>query len=119
MPYFDPATAESEERHHLGVAADIVQELAPAPSPLPSPDTYTPRAARAERLLLNWLASTRGGTLSAKGGIPGATGNKTFSSLPVVQDLVASAMGPHYQGPGSGDAFSLEVASTYPVPPIV
>ncbi len=101
MPYFDPVAAESEEQHYLEVAAAAVQELAPAPDPLPAPDTYSTRAARAERLLLGWLRTT-------KGGIPGATGSKTFSSLPVVQNLVRSAMGPYYMGTAAANTGYVE-----------
>lgn len=94
MPYFDidnHADAEATAEDYLAVAADVVQQLAPAPDPEPA--SYAERAARAERLVYNWLVSTKGGALSAKGGIPGATGSKTFASLPVVRNLVAGAMG--------------------------
>jgi hypothetical protein len=110
-PYYDPATAESEQAHYLAVAADLVQRLAPAPDPLPDPDTYSPRAARAERLLLNYLTQTKGGTLSAKGGIPGAAGSKTFASEPAVRAIVKGVMGDYYTG--GGFFGTLTVASSF------
>ncbi len=109
MPYFDPdnlTDAEATLDDYLAIASDIVMALAPAPSPLPA--DYPARAARAERLLLGWLRATRGGTLTAKGGIPGATGSKSFSSLPVVQGLVRSAMGEHYVGTAGANTAYVE-----------
>ncbi len=94
MPYFNPATAESEEALYLGVAADVVQQLAPAPDPVPA--DYPARAARAERLLLGWLRATRGGVLTSKS-VSGVA-SKAYAKNPEVRALVASAMGPHYAG---------------------
>lgn len=109
MPYYDPATAESEEEHYLNVAADIVAELAPPPEP--ETLEYQDKAARAERLLLNWLTATKGGTLTAKGGIPSATGSKTFSEMKVVRSIVRGSMGEFYTG---GSVASVGYVGAFP-----
>lgn len=66
MPAFDPATAATPEELYAGVATDLVEKYAPEPDPLPSPDTYTPKAKRAQQLIYNWLMSTSGGTVSSE-----------------------------------------------------
>lgn len=76
---------------YLIMAADIVQELAPAPALLPVPDTYSPKAARAERLIRNFLVQTSGGAVTSKS--LAGLGSKTLSSLPAIKSIVAGVMG--------------------------
>lgn len=106
-PYFDPdnyTDADATAEDYLQTASDIVASLAPPPAPPPLPEDYPARAARAERLVYNWLVSTRGGTLTGKGGIPGATGSKSFAEQRVVQNIVKNAMGPYYVSGSSAPA---------------
>lgn len=76
---------------YLAIAADIVRDLAPVPSPLPIPDTYSPRAARAERLIRNFLVQTSGGALTSKS--LSGLGSKGLASLPAIKSIVAGVMG--------------------------
>ncbi len=113
-PYFDPdnyTDADATAEDYLAVASDIVQRLAPAPAELPLPEDYASRAARAERLIYNWLVSTRGGTLTGKGGIPGATGSKSFAAHETIKSIVSTTMGRYYLG--SNTLSSLTVSSTF------
>ena len=93
MPYYDPETAESTEDFYLGIAADTLQRLAPAPDPLPTPDTYSPRAARGERLLYDYLSSTQGAGITSVSGDPGSV---SFASMSAIRDIVRGAMGTYY-----------------------
>ncbi len=91
MPYFDPQAAESEEQHYLKLAADFLQRLAPAPDPVTT--DYTERAARAERLLLNYLVNTQGGSLSS---VSARAGSLAFVQFNLLQRSVRAALGPFY-----------------------
>lgn len=93
MPYYDPATAESEEQHYLNVAADIVADLAPPPDS--ETTEYQDKAARAERLLLNYLSSTSGASLTSVGG---RSGSLSFTQMEAVRNIVASSMSAYYTG---------------------
>lgn len=95
-PYYDPNAGEPASDIYGRIAAEIVQELAPTPDP--ETTEYQEKASDAEYLLIQWLTATKGGTLTAKGGIPSATGSKTFASLPAVRSIVRSAMGEFYTG---------------------
>lgn len=75
----------------MGVAADLVQKYAPAPSPLPSPDDYSPRAKRAELLVGRWLWRTEG---YVSGKSLSGVGSRSFDvSGTVVSRIVSEAMG--------------------------
>lgn len=91
MPYFDPVTAESEDAHYLKVAADLVQRFAPVPDPVPG--DYAAKAARAERLLLNYLTSTSGGLLTSASI---SAGSLSFADIKVVKGIVRTTMVPYY-----------------------
>lgn len=106
MPYYDPATAETEEQHYLKVAADLVQRLAPAPTTVTA--DYTAKAARAERLLLGYLKATSGGVLSGKS-LSGVT-SKSFADAAGVRRIVAQSMGGYYTG---GASSTVTVASSF------
>ncbi len=106
MPYYDPQTAESEEQHYLKLAADEVQRLAPAPNPVTA--DYTARAARAERLLLNYLINTQGGSLSS---VSGRAGSLAFVQFEVLQRRVRAALGPYL----ASDALTITTDSTFVV----
>ena len=93
MPYFDPATAESEEQHYLKVAADLVQRYAPVPDPEPA--DYAAKAARAERILLGYLQNTSGGQFSS---LSGKAGSLSFRELKAIREVVSGAMGDYYTG---------------------
>lgn len=101
MPYFNPAQPGSDVDFYLGVAADVVQRLAPTPRVTP-PDTvpleYMDRAARAERLLYNWLTQTKGGTLTGKS-LSGVS-SKAFANQDAVKNIVRTAMAHYYTGGG-------------------
>jgi hypothetical protein len=105
LPYFDPANAESEQQHYLKVAADEVARLAPAPDPAEVDAAtiadYEARAARAERLLLNYLTQTSGGVVSGKS--LSGVGSRSFASEArrTVRGIVRGAMGGFYVGAGS------------------
>lgn len=90
-PYYDPVTAESVEDFYLGVAADMVQRLAPVPDPVPS--DYEVKAARAERLLFDYLAGTQGASLTSVSGDPGSL---SFTDIDKVKAIVRSSMGSYY-----------------------
>jgi hypothetical protein len=81
------------------IAADEVARLAPPPDPLT--EDYAARAARAERLLVNYLTQTSGGVVSAKS--LSGVGSKTFSpaAASIVRSIVRGAMGSHYTGGGN------------------
>lgn len=85
--------AVDEGDDYLIIAADIVQQLAPVPVPLPVPDTYSPRAARAERLIRNFLVQTSGGAVTSKS--LSGLGSKGLASMSAVKSIVAGAMGPY------------------------
>ena len=91
MGYFDPGVLNDPEAtldDYAAIAADAVQKLAPVPTPVPA--DYPGRAARAERLILNWLQSTSGGLLTS-GGASGLSAG--FAGMPEVKAIVASSMG--------------------------
>lgn len=115
MAYYNPATAESEEAHYLAVAADLVQLYAPTPDPPPTPDTYSPKAARAERLLLNWLTQTSGGVVSGES--LSGVGSTSYSgeAKKVARQIVRDTMGDYYRG----GAYTTTVASSFPAVTIV
>ena len=82
-------------------AAALVQRYAPAPVPLPTPDDYSEKAARAERRVAAYLFET-GGYLSSKSAISPVGGSKGFRGLKDVLDIVEVAMAPYYVGePGA------------------
>lgn len=105
MPYSDIDDARDpafiEEAYHEA-AADIVAELAPAPDPLPVPDTYSPRAARAELMVFGWLKTTEGGGLTASS-LSGVA-SESYAGMDVIQGIVARTMGSYYKSESSGSA---------------
>ena len=111
MPYSDiddikDADVLAETYHET--AADLVQRYAPTPDPLPAPDPYSPRAARAEILITNWLTQTKGGVLSSKSlGAGGYSSSKGFTSggLAVVRGIIRDSMGVYYAGSGSNKGY--------------
>jgi len=103
MPYFDIDTlndAEATLEDYLAIASDMVQKYAPTPDPLPDPDTYSPRAARAERLVLNYLSQTQG---FIEGASLTGTGSVSFSEngMKNVKAIVRETMGSYYAAGGS------------------
>lgn len=108
-PYYDPGIGEPSADIYARIAAEIVAELAPPPDP--ETTEYQDKAADAEFLVLEWLKATKGGTLTAKGGIPSATGSKTFSEMKVVRSIVRGQMGEFYTG---GSAASVGYVGAFP-----
>lgn len=101
MPYSDLDDARDpaalEEAYHEA-AADAVQRFAPAPDPMPVPDTYSARAARAEMLIFNYLRQTKGGVLTGKS--LSGLGSKSFASdMKAIKSIVKDTMGTYYGGP--------------------
>lgn len=97
---------------YLAIASDMVRDLAPPPDPLPVPDTYSPRAARAERLLLRYLSSTDGGVFKSKS-ISGAVAF-SYNDDTQVRKIVAASMGDYFKGSDSGSS-STGYISTFPI----
>lgn len=180
-PFYNPATAESEEQHYLKVASDLIRRWAAPPdySPLGEditatsttipvldlaefpdsgsvqlederitytarsategagnltgaargqsgttaathsagaivyslPSGYAAKAARAERLVMNYLTQTSGAVVSGKA--LSGVGSKSFSSTAMkdMRRIVAEAMGDYYT---AGNSYTLTVASTFP-----
>ena len=97
MAYFDLDTLNDSDatlEDYAATAADLVQRWAPVPDPEPA--DYPARAARAERLVLNYLMQTAGGVLTGKS-ISGVT-SKSFASDAGVRSIVARTMGSYYHG---------------------
>lgn len=97
MPYFNPTSAESEEQHYLKVASDLVQRWAPAPDPEPA--DYAAKAARAERLVMNYLQQTGGGVLSGKS-LSGMSRSFAGDARRAMRSIVREQMGDYYIGAG-------------------
>ncbi len=89
----DPALLE--EAYHEA-AADAVQHWAPAPVPMPVPDTYSPRAARAEILVFNYLQQTSGGVVTAES-LSGVGSSSFVGDMSALKAIVKDAMGVHYR----------------------
>lgn len=102
-PYFDPATAEPVEQHYRHVAGELVQSWAPAPDPEPA--DYPTKAARAERLVYDYLRATGGAVIDSRS--LSGVGSKAFNTkgLDTVRRIVADAMGDYYTGGGFNKAY--------------
>jgi len=82
--------AVDEDEDYLAIAADMVARYSAAPDPLTS--DYLARAARAERLIANYLTQTQG---FISGAALTGTGSVSFSEngMKNVKAIVAQAMG--------------------------
>ncbi len=89
----DPAALE--EAYHEA-AADAVQRWAPAPVPMPAPDTYSARAARAEMLVFNYLVQTSGGVVTGKS-LSGLGSQSFAGDMGALKAIVKDAMGLYYR----------------------
>lgn len=87
------------------IAVDVVAELAPAPIPLPVPDTYSPRAARAERTVAGYILATDSGAV--KSSSLSGVASETYAGFEAVQGIVARIMGSYYK-----EAVSAESSNT-------
>lgn len=96
------------------IAADFVSKYAPPPTvvaPATVPAEYYARAARAERLVTNYLKQTSGGTASGKS----LSGLGSFSysneALKTVRSIISGSMGDYYRG---GGLRSVALISSFP-----
>lgn len=79
----------------MGLTADAVQSLAPAPDPLPTPDDYSGRAKRAELFLGRYLWRTQGFVSSQ--GITALSVSFDVQGT-AIRQIVAESMGEYFTG---------------------
>jgi len=91
-PYYEIGDESPQEL--LGrVAARYVQDLAPAPNPV-TPD-YRKNAAAAEYLVLDYLMSSKGGSVTS---VTVGTASMTFKDIEKIEALIAPVMGEYFVG---------------------
>lgn len=94
------------------IAADMIARYAPPPTaPATIPADYYARAARAERLVTNYLEQTSGGVVSGQS--LSGVGSFSYSgeALKAIRSIISDAMGDYYQG---GSLRSVAIVSSFP-----
>ncbi len=92
-PFYDLSAPEAEATLFSRVAAGYVQQLAPAPDPIP--DDYYDMAAAAEYIIYNYLTQTSGASVSSEG-VSGIS--SSYVDIKTVKALIAPVMGAYYTG---------------------
>lgn len=105
MPVFDPDAALTTEELYAELATDLVERYAPAPVPLPAPDTYTDRQARAQQLVYDWLTATGGGIVASKSLSGVGSRSYTSDASQRVKNIIEETMGEWYTDGGSNVAY--------------
>ena len=107
-------SAVDETDDYRIIAADMIAKYAPPPTvvaPATVPAEYYARAARAERLLVNYLTQTGGGVVAGKS----LSGLGSFSysaeALKTVRSIISGAMGGYYT---AGRLRSVGIISSFP-----
>ena len=96
--------AANPDDDYLLTASDLVRRMAPPPTDTALLSDYNARAARAERMVTNYLKDTSGYKRSTSAGVDGLSISESYGDLSGVEGIVAGAMGAYYLAPNRRDA---------------